>query len=182
MRLFVACLALATIVSSGLVLLALNASPSPPIGWVPTLAAGQDRRAEALLRSDAFDEARSASEAALREAPYDTSALLRIAYIDVKEDGALDAQGIEALSESYRRAPLDRSVSLWRIRFSLEAWDRLPPGLRHSVQTEVFGVATEAGHVWPLRTRLSRVQNPRGRVVASLWRDRLERRIDPLSR
>lgn len=177
LRLLVAAGAVATMISAALVLSALNPAPSPLDRFAPPLAAAQDRKAELLLHRDpgAFDAATAASEAALTQSPYDTTALLRIALIDKERDGRLDAPGLAALTESYRRVPFDRTVSLWRIRFALECWNDLPATLRQSVQNEVFGVASEPGHVWPLRARLSRIGNPQGRVVASFWLARVSR-------
>jgi len=179
-RVLAALIATATIASALLVVIGLSAPSSTAVSG-PRLAAGEDRRAEALivrgLRGD-LEAASAASRSALRTAPYDTAALLRIALIDQRIDGHLDDDGLAALAESYRRAPMDRAIALWRIRFCLENWDRLPEGVRRSVQTEVFGVATEPGHLWPLRARLSHVSNAQGRVVAALWHLRVARMMD----
>lgn len=172
------CLALPVVVigASALMLAALGAEPSFLSHYAPDLAAGDDRRAEqamTLQRPGFANAVRSYSEAALRQAPYDNGALLRIAYLDWKTNGRLSVAGLDAFARSYRRVPFDRSVSLWRIRFALENWDVLPLELREQVRREVFVVATEPGHMWPLRIRLTGVTNAQGRIVASIWDARI---------
>ena len=181
LRITVAAAGVSTIASAALIFSALSSAPSPLRSFAPRLAAGEDRRAEAILRKgdqDAFDQATEASRSALTSAPYDTTALLRIALIDLREHGGLTPAGVAALGESYRRVPVDRSVALWRISFALENWDRLPVEIRTSVQNEVLGVASEPGHRWPVRARLARVANRQGRVVAALWQSRIARTMD----
>jgi len=181
LRIAVAAAALATMASAALTISGLSPAPSPLRAFGPQMAAGEDRRAELALKQggeDAFAQAVAASRSALRVTPYDTAALLRIAYIDQQEDGRLDAEGLAALAESYRRVPIDRSVALWRIRFCLENWDRLPAEIRLAVQNEVFGAASEPGHLWPLRIRLTHVANDQGRVVAILWHLRIARSME----
>ena len=180
-RILVAGVAVATISSAILFLAALNPEPSALDRFAPPVAAGYDRQAEAALRSKRPERNRTAiaaSEAALRSAPYDTTALLRIAQIDRQSDGRLDATGLSAVAESYRRSPFDRSVALWRIRFCLESWDRLSPDVKRSVHDEVFAVATEPGHMWSLRTRLTGVRNRQGRMIATLWHLRIARMME----
>jgi len=181
LRVAVAAAGISTIASAILIFSALNSVPSPFRSFAPRLAAGEDRRADALLRQgepDALQQAAEASRSALAHAPYDTTALLRIAMIDLREHDGLTAVGVAALGESYRRVPLDRSVALWRISFGLENWDRLPVEIRTAVQNEVRGIASEPGHRWPLRARLARVTNRQGRVVAALWQSSIARNMD----
>ncbi len=143
------------------------------------IAAGHDRVAERWLddRKDParFEKAKAESEAALRQSPYDTGALLRLAYIDRIEDGRLDRAGVEALVTSYDRVAFDPAVARWRIQFALENWEYLPVKLRQRVQEEVFAVASEPGHRWPLRIQLKNVQNPYGVMVAAFWQLRVQR-------
>jgi len=173
-----------SIAAAVLMLFALNPATPKLFSVSPVLAAGLDRRAEALAKrggSENLDAAVAASQEALKHSPYDTTALLRLAFIDVQRDEELGPEGVDALRESYRRVPFDRTVSLWRIQFALEVWDRLPIDLRRSVQAEVFTTASEAGHRWPLMTRFENVRNPAGRVVANLWGARVLRQIRAVS-
>lgn len=143
------------------------------------IAAGHDRVAERRLEDRAdperFRDAKAESRAALRQSPYNTGALLRLAYIDRIEDDRLDREGVEALATSYDRVAFDPAVARWRIQFALENWQYLPTGLRKRVQDEVFVVASEPGHRWPLRQQLESVQNPYGIMVAAFWQSRVQR-------
>ena len=130
---------------------------------------GQDAsRATSLAASQA-------SAAAAVEAPFDTSALLRMAYLDRRMHGGLQDQGLTALRTSYARTPFDAEVGFWRIRFALENWDALPADLRLRVQDEVYGFAAEPGHRWPLRHLLRSVKTGYGAAVASFWEQRIAR-------
>lgn len=152
-------------------LAALDPGSDIPGLWRPALAAGFNRRAEQALNRKPADlvQAAAFSQAALRQSPYDTGAELRLAYLDWIEDGVLDAPGVDHLATSYERVPFDRTVAFWRIGFALENWDALPPAVRRLIQAEVFVLASEPGHRWPLRALLEKVRNRQGRVVASLW-------------
>jgi len=172
-------LGLTVILMAVVMIRALAPTAAPQAGQF-ILAAGQDRLAERLMRRAGSEagrrdiaEAVVASRAALSQAPYDTGALLRLAWLGWRRDGRLDSDSIQALSTSYARVPFDRSAGLWRINFALENWDVLPLSVRRAVQAEVFTLASEPGHRWPLRSRLSRIHNERGRVVAALWNSRV---------
>ena len=181
LRIVVAAVAVSTMSSAALTIAGLSPASSPLRVVGPRLAAGEDRRAELALRqggADASARAIAASRSALRVTPYDTAALLRISFIDQQKDGRLDDEGMAALAESYRRVPIDRSVALWRIRFSLEHWDNLPVATRLAVQNEAIGAASEPGHRWPLRVRLKRIHNSQGRLIAALWELQIARRME----
>lgn len=143
----------------------------------PELATGLNRRAQDALERRPADLASAAadSRAALAQSPYDTGAELRLAYLDWLEDGVLNSQGVQSLATSYERVAYDRTVAFWRIQFALENWDVLPASVRRRAQAEVFVLASEPGHRWPLRTRFRQVRNPQGRVVSSLWSIRIAR-------
>lgn len=174
-RITAAILALLTLSSALIVWNALSNGETPLPGAPPfQLAAGENRLADRLLDGHPgaaeFTRARIASKAALREAPYDTSALLRLAYIDQLQNGTLGGGGVEALRQSYERVRFDRAVGFWRIRFALENWQDIPLDLRLKVQQEVFVLASDPGHRWPLRFAFDKIHNPYGAIVASFWR------------
>ena len=155
-----------------------------PGGLGFAVAAGQDRAAEAWLRKPqtafVFQNARTTTLKALERAPYDNSALLRLAYLDKLENaGVLGQGGLQALETSYDRVPLDPYVAFWRIRFVLESWEQVPVELRLKVQQEVFALASEPGHRWPLRKLMRHIGNPYGAMAAAFWRVQLAKRIGP---
>ncbi len=115
--------------------------------------------------------ARAATEAALRQAPYDPSAWLRLAYMD-SLDGELGAEGVEALARSYALLPYDQYVAFWRIRFALENWPALTPDLREAVRAETFAFGRTYRYL-QLRNSLRSVENPAGRLAAVLWVERM---------
>ncbi len=89
-------------------------------------AAALDRRAEALLAGSPAPgpaqrlEAQALSARAVRQYPYDTSAWLRLAYVDVQQHGRLTPAGAAALQRSYDLVPADTYVGVWRVGFALE--------------------------------------------------------------
>ena len=120
--------AAATIVFASVLLWALNDGGEArlPIGLGVKIAAGSDRMAEALLRPIAPSArsqklARALSLASIHQYPYDTSAWLRIAYIDRLSHSALTPAGINALKLSYDLVGADPDVGQWRVRFCWEA-------------------------------------------------------------
>jgi hypothetical protein len=185
LRILAGAVALTTLVGAVGALNGLGSADLP--SWAQLrLAAGQDARADERLRGAtgpaALDEARRLSRLALRDAPYDTGALLRLAYIDRARNGALTAEGLSALQQSYDRIALDPATGLWRIPFALENWASLPVPLRLRVQEEALALISEPGHRWPLRSRLGEVRNPQGAVVARLWDRRAARALDEARR
>ncbi len=148
------------------------AALSPSLSCRPIflrLAVGEDRCAISALAAKDYVAAERASRAALRLAPYDNGALVRLVYIDQTRTGTFGPSGLQALDLSYRRVPLDRVLGFWRIRFGLEHWDQLTPDLRRAVRNEMMAFASEPGHRWPLRAVLEDIRNPTGRLVAALW-------------
>ena len=167
-----ALLALATAPLAGAMLasLAPGQDRAPPI----RLAVGENAaasRARAAAPAD-FAAARAATQRALAEAPYDPSAWLRLAYIDVTEDGRLDEAGLAALRRSYELLPFDQYVAIWRVRFALENWQSLTPDLRARAKAEALAFAPTSRY-GEMRTTLQQVANPVGRLPATLWARRM---------
>jgi hypothetical protein len=163
--------------ASAWALAALNAGgEAAPI----RIAAGYDRQAEPLLRGAALmrpaNRARATelSRRAIAQFPYDTSAWLRLAYVDSLDHGGLTPAGVAYLKRSYDLVAIDPFVGLWRIRFALENSQSLSPGLRASVRDEASGLWRNGENREPLHEMARSIGNPAGRLSLSLWLSRLE--------
>lgn len=113
----------------------------------------------------ADDKARQA----LALAPYENTARLRLAYIDVLKHGHLTAAGAKHFALSYDLMPADHNVAAWRIRFGLEHWASLTPEARAAVFGEVRTFARLGSREVNVREILSSIRDPRGRLTAALW-------------
>lgn len=172
-------------ISSILGLVALNSGGEAQLGGISLLriAAGYDRAAEPLLRGRALlsqrsrREASALSRAAIRQFPYDTSAWLRLAYVDYLDNGRLTPAGLNDLTRSYDLVAIDPFVGLWRVRFALENSQALSPALRSSVRAETFALWRNEENQQALRELASSISNPAGRLSAALWLNQLERTV-----
>jgi hypothetical protein len=168
----------ATIASAGAVLAALNGGGAVRLGgWtIVELAAGYDRAADAALatmRPEGLERAQRLSRLAIFQNPYDTSAWLRIASADAVRHGRLTAAGVAALSRSYDLIGIDPYVATWRTAFALEHWDQLPPDVKAATRSEAMAVGRAQTHRRKMIQALASVRNPKARVTAALWADRL---------
>lgn len=168
-------LAAATALASTWALVALNTGgEAPPM----RIAAGYDRKAEPLLDGEALlrqtnrAEAARLSRAAIAQFPYDTSAWLRLAYVDSLDHGGLTPAGVALLKRSYDLVAVDPEVGLWRIRFALENSQALSPDLRASVRKEAS--ALWKNNRGPLHEMAPAIINPAGRLSLALWLQRLD--------
>lgn len=167
---------------STVALIALNSAGEAAVGplTLMKMAAGYDRRAEALLagdgglKIDARAKAASLSRRALSEYPYDTSDWLRLAYVDALGHGSLTPAGAQALKRSYDLVAVDSFVGLWRVRFALENSPALSADLRASVRSEVFALWRNGENRQPLREMAKAIRNPAGRLSLALWLNRLD--------
>jgi O-antigen ligase len=171
-------LALTCLTSAALCMVSLDgALAAGPDGPPVAIAAGLDRASDLLVataitdgdRGPELTKARALSWAALRQAPCDTGAWLRLAEIDVAASGELGPTGISALRGSYRVAPVDPYQVFWRTRFVLEHWGSLPQDIMDDADREVAGAAASSAHRDRLAATLNDVVSPRGRMVATLW-------------
>ncbi|RAK60777.1 hypothetical protein DJ021_13660 [Phenylobacterium hankyongense] len=174
-------LAVVTFVLSLLALIALNAGGAARMGSATLLrlAAGYDRRAEILLASAEPSpadrrQAASLSRSAIEQFPYDTSAWLRLAYVDALEHRGLTPAGGALLSRSYELVAVDPDVGLWRVRFALENSQMLSHNLRANVRNEAFALGMNGDKRSELRQMAATIRNPAGRLSAALWLNRLE--------
>lgn len=174
-------LAAATALSSLLGLVALNTGGRAQVGPVVLLrlAAGADRRADALLSGpkppSVADRARAAdlSREAISQYPYDLAALLRLAYLDAEDHGGPTPLGLGFLRRSYDLAPADPALGLWRIQFALQNYGRLPPDLRQAVKHEVEIQWRSEYRREPLSKMVGGIRDPAGRIMLALWTYRL---------
>jgi hypothetical protein len=174
-------LAATTLVFSALVLVALNSGGEARLGSVAVLrlAAGYDRRAEPLLAAPRIPSPADAqaaaqlSQRALTVFPYDTTAWLRLAYLDALRHGGLSAEGVSYLTRSYDLVAVDPDVAVWRIRFALENSQSLTPDLRRSVRDEALALGSTP-HRESLRELQPKIQNAAGRLSLALWLNRLD--------
>jgi hypothetical protein len=171
-----AALAGVTAIASVSALVALNAGgEAPPI----RIATGYDRKAEPLLRGPSLTRSADRAEAArlsrqaLSQFPYDTSAWLRLAYIDALDHGGLTPAGAALLKRSYDLVAIDPDVGLWRVRFALENSQALPPDVRASARAEAFALWKNPANRGPLREMARSMINPAGRLSLALWLQRL---------
>ncbi|MDB5058409.1 MAG: hypothetical protein JWO59_1881 [Chloroflexi bacterium] len=176
------CLAILTCTTSAFCLEALNASGEARIGSVAfiKIAAGYDRTAERTLQGtsalgpDTRVQAVELSKAAIRLYPYDTSAWLRLAYVDSLTHARLSPEGATYLKRSYDLVAIDPFVGLWRVRFALENAQALNTELRSAVRNEAAALWRNSETQRPLREMATTIRNPAGRLSVGLWLNRLD--------
>lgn len=135
---------------------------------------GYDRKAEQLMASRApsvadMAESERLSRLAIAEFPYDTSAWLRISFIDQARNLSLTKVGVNALARSYDLVGVDPILAAWRIHFALENWPNLPNNIRNSVEDEARSMSLEDGGRRKLRAALEAVRNPDVAPLAQQW-------------
>jgi hypothetical protein len=137
------------------------------------------RRSADLLTGSPSAGARAEAErldrAALRQSPYDNSARLRLVYAEMTPTGQLGALGAARIGESYELLPIDYPVAAWRIQFSLEHWDELPPETRAAVRHEVLIFSKLPTRNVDVSKLLSSVKNPAGAAAAAEMLEEIRR-------
>ncbi|WP_421740074.1 O-antigen ligase family protein [Caulobacter sp.] len=137
------------------------------------VSAGYDRLAVRLIEGGRdparLAAARRATLAAIQDSPYNTSGVLRLAYIDTLEQGRLTPTGAAQLRRSYQLIPLDQSVAVWRIRFALENWGQVDPATRIQVKREFDALLSTGQYRKVLVAMLESIRNPEGAFVAAFW-------------
>lgn len=98
---------------------------------------------KALLANDEksfqyYRVARQSAMAQLAYSPFDAAAWLRIVLLEMHvADGRLTPSALDALRQSYVRAPVDATVAEWRIPLAFETWGQLSPDVRKAAVAEV---------------------------------------------
>jgi hypothetical protein len=175
-------LAITTFTLSILSIYALNRGGEVRMGSdaVVQLAAGYDRRAEPMLATPQIppppirQEAAALSRKATEQFPYDTSAWLRLAYVDALEHGGLTPAGVAMLQRSYDLVAVDPQVGVWRVAFALENSQALPSPLRVTVREEASTLWRSRSKRSELRKMADTIANPAGRLSLHLWLNRLD--------
>lgn len=144
--------------------------PGSPLGGLVDLASIHEIRATAAAASlplDAINRqtARTETVSALRSDPANPTSWLRLAYLDVADDGRLGAEGLNALRRSYSAAPLGPDNSSWRLPFAFEHWQELDSPLRRQVLEEL-NVALAASEDYDQLPQS--IGNSAGRLAATL--------------
>lgn len=175
-------LAALTAATSVLGLIALNGGGEARLGPLTLLrvSAGYDRRAEPLIAPGFMPSPAERerivrlSDKALEEAPYDSAARLRIAYVDALADGRLSAEGLDALRRSYDLAPVDVANGVWRIGFGLTYALQIPPDLQTQMRNEVAVLIKNPQRRRALKELSHNLPNQVGRFWLALWLRQLE--------
>lgn len=172
--------ALSAIGLSALTLIALAAGGAVNLGPAGRfkIAAGYEvAAAEAFGRGGpkGLAEAEAATREALAIRPRSTLSWTRLAVIDATRNERLTADGVSALKRSYGLAWIDPRLSMDRLAFCLAVWPYLPDDLKDSAEREFSTLAESGSHRAALRRTLNGVTALQGRMVASIWIDRLNR-------
>lgn len=136
-----------------------------PPNWIP-LNGVYGAKAHAIVKTLEADPgvdlrpAKALSWRQLALSPANHYAWLRLAFIDVVENGNLTRQGVVYLQRSYDVAPYDSLA--WRMNIAFETWPALSPDLRAAVIDDL-----KVNWRTNRRRRLyadlpRRVQNPQG--------------------
>lgn len=141
------------------------------------IAAGYDRGAEKLLvapqpAASDLRVSEKLTRLAIAEFPYDTSAWLRLAYINQLPGGRLSEPGVAALAQSYNLVAIDPGAGPWRIHFALEHWPELPKNIKNSVRDEARAMSPDGKGRLKLAAALRAVKNPHSTAIAALWLER----------
>lgn len=142
----------------------------PAIPFPFGLAAHHEKRADLNLNAPqatqpALERAAFENELTLASSPTTATAWLRAAYIRQQQSGALDADSLRYIENSYRVAPLGPGVSLWRVFFVFENWPSMTPAIRSAALTEI---RTFAASNKSARALADTIKNPAGRLAAKL--------------
>jgi hypothetical protein len=93
--------------------------------------------AQGALPPAARPEVRALIRQELALSPFNTSAWLRLAALEADANGGrLNGTAGAALSASYRYAPIDPEVALWRTAFVFNHWGDAPPDVRTWAERE----------------------------------------------
>lgn len=175
-----AALPLAACLGSILVLAALSTGTARIGSWpLLNLSVGHDRAAEKALEGSAKDRlvvAEASTREALRIAPFDTYAWLRLASIDRQREAGLSPQGLAAFQSSYDLVAYDPQLARWRVRFALENWTALNATVREAVEQEARVLAQDGTHRRYIRRDLQQISDPTGRMIAAFWLNRFAER------
>ncbi len=128
----------------------------------------QAAQGPAGARPGLYAQARLEALSELAVAPMKADAWMRLAFVNATRAGRFDAATMAALQHSYVLCPIDPTVALWRIRFSLEAWEQLTPQLRQAVIQELSAIWRLNGSQGRIVQSVLATKNSAGRLAALL--------------
>jgi hypothetical protein len=108
------------------------------------------------------------TKAELAFGPYRPSAWCRLAYIQHRQSGVMDAAVVTSLWRSYQFGPYDPAVTLWRSQFVLDNWDQAPADLKAAVMREIKAYYGVWDHRQQVELMAARVRNPAGKLAVEL--------------
>jgi len=114
---------------------------------LPIIAPNAQLADHAFARGD-LDAATARSQAELAVTPLAQDAWLRLAMVDLSRHGRLTLPGVTAIDHAYDTLPYDLNPNSTRLRFVLNHFGALPPGVQASVRAELA--------VWANRPALRR--------------------------
>ncbi len=136
-------LAIAAFAASTVVAVAV-AMPQSPLSDVVDLVPVHEARATLLAASSVESErarSRTETERTLRQAPANSTAWLRLAYLDSVSPGGFGDLGNLAFSRSYSVAPYGPDDTVWRLGFAFNHWRALSASNRKLALSELTYVA-----------------------------------------
>lgn len=161
-------LAVAACTASTVVAMAL-ASPQSAfansLGLAQTHEARATQFAKSATRAD-LDKARTETVLALRQAPANSTAWLRLAYLDSVSPEGFGARANTALSRSFSVAPYGPDDTAWRLAFAFNHWSALTVANRRLALEELSYIAAQRS---PKVAKLRQdVTDPAGYLALSL--------------
>lgn len=129
---------------------------------------------------DDLEQARAETLLTLRQAPANSTAWLRLAYIDSVSPQGLGEQANLALARSYAVAPYGPDDTTWRLVFAFNHWPALTVSNRQLAIEELsYLAARRSPKVAEVRTG---VADPAGRLALRLVLDAAATRLEAQTR
>ena len=101
--------------------------------------------------------------------PFDASAWLRLAALEVVEGGGrLTPPAARALERSYEFTPVDLRVARWRLRFAFDHWSEISPEVRASAMAELRSLLPDRKNYDALQGLDREITSPAGRLAYRL--------------
>jgi hypothetical protein len=158
--------------------LALSVAALALHGFVAeTSSHGLAARADAHMRQAARDprerarlavKAQDATWVELSRSPSRSAAWARLSYEQALAAGGLDDKAARSLLNSYKAAPYDADILLWRTAYVYSNWEKAPPALRQAAFDEVSAFGRFNLHHAALAKLTPFVTDPSGRFAFML--------------
>lgn len=125
---------------------------------------------QAFARGD-LDAATARSQAELAITPLAQDAWLRLAMVDLGRHGRLTLPGATAIDNAYDALPYDLNPNSTRLRFVLNHFGALPPGVQASVRAELAVWSNRPVLRVALQQLHSSVNDPQGALALTTTLD-----------